>query len=184
MNRFPLALVLSTLCAAASAQIVPVAFLSVPVNPVAGLPKSLPSPLSGPFAGAVVSLPSPIATPAVTLAAAPAAAPIALPAPALPAARRPLLLVAHVETLPTVAIEARRENKNNPFRSLLPDSTLRFDGASAPKSDQDVEADRESLDETFDGRPAPRPITLRREHVKSSRRHTLPEADLEAELGL
>src|ERR1700757_598579 len=79
-----------------AAQIAPVRF-AAPVNPIAGLPKLLPSPMTGPLVGTGISLPNlvPSLTPSVTLAAvAPAPAPsVSLPGahqeliPAIPAQR-------------------------------------------------------------------------------------------------
>ncbi len=188
----PVLIVLAALLAApASAQVVG---FNPAVNPVYGLPKSLPSPLSGPLTGMRISLPNLIGvTPTISLAAAPLAAPSALPSAAvviaLPAAPRPVAYVPEpLEKLPRVQAVADRENRANPFRSLLPDGVARFGAAAPAQSPADAKAEQDRLDQLFDGegQPARRPTVElpRRAPVKPSRRHSLPEWDLESELGL
>lgn len=181
--KIPFSLILTALCAAAaSAQVVGI---HAPANPVMGLPKLLPSPLSGPLAGVGISLPAPMAMPAVSLAAAPAAAPapVAAIVAVLPA---PAALPMRAPALPAVTVNAARENRANPFRAVLPDGVARFDPAA--KSDKGAGSDEERLNQIFDGedQPAERPTVElpRRAPVTPSRRHSLPEWDLENELGL
>lgn len=187
-----LPIVLAALSAVpASAQIVS---MSVPVNPVYGLPKSLPSPLSGPLTGMGISLPTRIGVmPTISFAGA-MSAPTAAPAvriAALPIAAVPVAYVPdHIEKIPGVQVTANRENRANPFRALLPDGVARFDGAApAPApSAKGSQSEQDRLDQIFDGegQPAERPTVElpRRAPVKPSRRHSLPEWDLENELGL
>lgn len=177
--KLPFSLILTALCAAvASAQVVGI---HAPANPVMGLPKLLPSPLSGPLSGMGISLPAPMALPAVGFAAAPAAALVAtVPAPVAPAVR--------LAPMPAVTLVASRENRANPFRALLPDGVARFDGAAPAKAGDDARTEEERLNRIFDGedQPAERPTVElpRRAPVTPSRRHSLPEWDLENELGL
>lgn len=183
MNIFSTLLLAAVAAAPASAQVVRVATLAAPVNPVMGLPKSLPSPLAGPLAGVGISLPTVSGAPVVALAAAPAAAPaalpVSLPAPAAPLARRPALVGA---VLPTVTMDASRENKRNPFRSLLPDPTARLGEKDRPQAEKGSQEEQDRLDELFDGNGQ---VARRRAPLlQPSRRHSLPEWDLEDELGL
>jgi hypothetical protein len=171
---------LIALDAAAMTRVMPV---PTRINPLVGLPTLLPSPLTGPFSGRGVTLPSPVLTPSVSLmtasplAAAPrlnvavAAAPAAAPA-----------------ALPRVQVDARRENVAMP--ALLPESVLRF-AAAADSKKTPVNAPRvaDDLRNLFDGARKPdagawEPIFPRERAPKPSRRHGLPEDDLERELGV
>jgi hypothetical protein len=183
-----LPIVLAALSAVpASAQIVS---MSVPVNPIYGLPKSLPSPLSGPLTGMGISLPTRIGVmPTISFAGA-MAAPVATPAaPLIAIAARPVAYAPQrLADLPGVQVVATRENRANPFRALLPDGVARFDGAAPAPSAKGSQSEQDRLDQIFDGegQPAERPTVElpRRAPVKPSRRHSLPEWDLENELGL
>ncbi|MBI3564645.1 MAG: hypothetical protein HY079_05560, partial [Elusimicrobia bacterium] len=90
--------------------------------------------------------------------------------------------------MPSVKLDASRENRANPFRALLPDGVARFDGSAPAKSEKDSATEQERLNQIFDGedQPAERPTVElpRRAPVTPSRRHSLPEWDLENELGL
>lgn len=169
-STLTLAAALPLLCAAlASAQIAPVR-LSAPVNPVAGLPKLLPSPMTGPLAGMGISLPTvvPSLAPAPALLAAAAPAPAPLPA-ALPSRRVPVLPVA-----------PSRDTVINPLRRIMPGVTVRF-GEQKPAEKTAPDAGKDRLDELFDGDgeiPG-----LNRGPVGHERRISLPEDDLMRELG-
>jgi hypothetical protein len=164
----------------ASAQVAAVR-LAAPVNPIAGLPKLLPSPLTGPLVGTGISLPSlvPALTPAVTLAAIPAA-----PAPSVS------LPGAHQEVLP--ALPARRAGGEivNPIQRVMPGVVVRFNapanGSAKGGAASVPDAPKEKLDETFDGTTPSKPaVSLPgRKPVSSGRHVSLPEWDLERELGL
>lgn len=166
-----LASVLPLLCAALSAaQIMPLR-LSAPVNPIAGLPKLLPSPMTGPLAGMGISLPTlvPALAPASVLPAAAAPAPV-LPV-SLPSRRAPMA----VPTLPS------RENVINPLRRIMPGVTVRFAGpAKGEKAAPDAKDD---LDQLFDGDGQPVKPGVNRGPVGNERRISLPEDDLMRELG-
>lgn len=148
-------------------------------NPLAGLPTLLPSPLNGPLSGYGVILPAPALTPTVTLS--PLVSAPRLTVLAAPAA------IAAPEVLPSVGMDAGRENVRNPFTALLPDSVLRFAPAADSAKPAPVKAADDDLRGLFDGSRDPRsgawePI-LPRERVPQSRRHGLPEDELESELG-
>lgn len=167
-----LASVLPLLCAAMSAaQIMPLR-LSAPVNPVAGLPKLLPSPMTGPLAGMGISLPTlvPALAPAPALLAAAAPAPV-LPV-SLPSRRAPMA----VPALPS------RENVINPLRRIMPGVTVRFaEPAKGEKTAPD--AAKDDLDQLFDGDGQPAKPGVNRGPIGNERRISLPEDDLMRELG-
>lgn len=169
LNKIAVLLALtSVLSTAAAAQIIRI----VPGLP-SGVPvMRLPSPAQGVYSGTGVRLPSPAMTPSINLfPSAAALAPAAVAASAQPA------FVGHVEeTLPAVAIKASREN----VAQIAPGVAVRFvERAGAPaRTDADAERTKEKLDETFDGERKPGDV------VGSGRHISLPEWDLERELGL
>jgi hypothetical protein len=185
-STLTLTLLLPAICAAAAAaQIVPVRF-SAPVSPIAGLPKYLPSPISGPLAGNGISLPSlvPALTPTLKLSA---AAPLLASLPVAPA-----LLPSRPGSLPASPADGSRDVVNNPLRRVMPGVTIRFAATaaqsasgSAPSVKATPDEAKGDLDEAFDGseQPARRPV-LRRGPISSERHISLPETDLERELGL
>lgn len=170
------------LAAAASAQIVPVrAFAAslnpvAPMNPVAGLPMSLPSPMTGPLTGLGIEFPTP------TL-------PLIAPAPKLlpgPATSVPFVLPSRGVVVPMAAITEEHEIVINPVRRATPGVTLRLAEKSAvkpapnaKKGDQTV---KNGLDHLFDG--SADATDSNREPVSSDRHISFPERDLERELGL
>ncbi len=190
MNTLKLAgSLLPLLLALNASAVVRVMPVPVRINPLVGLPTVLPSPLTGPLAGRGVTLPAPILTPSlVTLspmssmvqaprlfvseaAAAPAAAPVTAAA-----------------LLPRVRMEAGRENVSMP--ALLPESVMRF-AAAADSKKAPAAAPRaaDDLRNLFDGSRKPdaaawEPIFPRSRAPKPSRRHGLPEDELERELGV
>jgi hypothetical protein len=180
----PLSILLPVLCAAtAAAQFAPVRFVA-PVNPVAGLPRLLPSPLTGPLVGNSISLPNlvPSLTPSLSLAAI-AAAPAYLPAARMPSREGQL-----------PAAPAKRDEVVNPLRRVQPGVVIRFSGAvasskssaAAQPDDAKPELSKENLDQAFDGEGRPKPVVdgSRRKPVTSGRHISLPEWDLEKELGI
>ena len=179
LSLTPLTLVAALCAATASAQVTPVRF-AAPVNPIAGLPKLLPSPMTGPLAGTGISLPSlvPALTPSVVLAA---VAPSPVPSLSLPAA--------HEELIPAIQ-PVRDPGVSNPLQRVQPGVVVRFNAPANGSANEGAaslpDAPKEKLDETFDGSGAPsKPVVLpRRKPVSSGRHVSLPEWDLERELGL
>lgn len=178
LSLTPLTLVAALCAATASAQVTPIRF-AAPVNPIAGLPKLLPSPLTGPLVGTGISLPNlvPALTPSVTLAAIPAA-----PAPSVS------FPGAHEEIIP--AIQPARDGVVNPLSRVKPGMVLRFNapanGSANGGAASVPDAPKEKLDETFDGTTPSKPaVSLpSRKPVSSGRHVSLPEWDLERELGI
>ena len=122
--------------------------------------------LPGPAANIVISprinLPAPLLTPAVAFTLAPV--PMAAALPALP--------VALPVAMPQSAIVAERENVTMPYPALR----AQFGSAS-----KDAVAPREKLDNLFDGR---KPVKNASDDlVRSDRHQSLPEQDLESEIG-
>ena len=181
MKRFtlPLTLLLPVLAAAtAAAQLTPVRFIA-PVNPIAGLPRLFPSPMIGPLAGTGVTLPSlvPALTPSLSLAY------------SLPDLILPVRVPSRDGQLPMTPHKPSRDGVNNPLRRVIPGVIIRFDGISAPSKPGAAKPDasKEKLDQEFDGSGAPsRPAVElpRRKPISSGRHITLPEWDLEKELGI
>ncbi|MFI5349356.1 MAG: hypothetical protein ACHQ2Z_07425 [Elusimicrobiota bacterium] len=177
MNRsiLPLTLLLPVFAAAtANAQLSTVRF-AAPVNPIASLPKLLPSPMVGPLAGTGITLPSlvPALTPSIVLAA------------ATPDFILPMRMPSRDNTLPAKPTKPSRDGVNNPLRRVIPGVIIRFDSVALPAAKPD--ASKERLDQEFDGQGAPpKPIVglPRRGAVSSGRHITLPEWDLERELGI
>jgi hypothetical protein len=152
---------------------------SAPISPIAGLPKLLPSPLTGPLVGTGISLPTPLPTLAPSVILAPSFAAAAVPAAvALPAA-----LPSRGGQLPV-----SRDGVVNPLTRVMPGVAIRFSGAEAPSKPAASLPDlpKEKLDETFDGgnRPSKPSVVPGRKPVTSGRHISLPEWDLERELGI
>ena len=168
-----LTILLPVLAAAtASAQMASIRF-AAPVNPIAGLPKLFPSPMTGPLVGTGITLPSlvPALTPSLSLAAA---------APLLPL------------RMPTrggqIPVQPSRDNVVNPLRSVMPGVVIRFDqSVSSKPGAAKPDASKERLDGAFDGEGLPsKPVVNLpgRKPVSSGRHISLPEWDLERELGI
>jgi hypothetical protein len=182
-----LTLLLPAFCAAtAAAQFAPVRLLA-PVNPVAGLPKVLPSPITGPLAGTGISLPTPVPslTPSVVMAQ--AVVPTVVPAPAAPAIETPMsvlpdFLPHHGGTFPELHT-GPSQVVVTPLDEVQAGAMIRFAGAAAESS---ADGSKKKLDETFDGegRPSKPAVEPRRAPVSSGRHISLPERDLERELGI
>ncbi len=144
-------------------------------NPYIGAPVILPSPAINPIAGMRIDLPAPRLNPGLAVTLAPAPAPSAavaimgvfpiLPIPMIPS--RPVV--------PVVRPAASRENVAHPLAPILPDLRAQF-GTAEKNNDWQ----KELAEGLFDGRliPARKPAP-----VRPSVRVTLPEADLEAEIG-
>lgn len=169
-----LAVTIQALAASASfSQVMPIRAIA-PINPIAGLPKLLPSPMSGPLTGMGISLPTVLPTlapsPALLAAAAPAPSPVSFPA----------ILPSRAPSLPVPA-NPSHENVINPLRRVLPGVAIRF--ADAPKADKKPDAAKDNLDQLFDGEDAPIKPGIGRGVVGNERRISLPEDDLMRELG-
>jgi hypothetical protein len=170
-----LAVVLPAMVAVNSAAQIMTVRAFAPVNPVSGLPKLLPSPMTGPLAGTVISLPSlvPTLTPAPALLAA---------AAALPAYNLPASMPSH--RLPLLPSAPSHENVINPVRRIMPGVVIRF---AAPQTNGSKGSDgertrptskKDELDQIFDNSRTPKPSPIGNE-----RRISLPEDDLLRELG-
>jgi hypothetical protein len=196
MNRstLTLTLLLPALCAASSsAQVTPIRFVA-PISPIAGLPRLLPSPISGPLSGLGISLPAltPSLVPSIAIVSAPqaAAAPAYIAQISFPA--QPAALPGRAGQLP---MESSRDGVVNPMRRVAPGMQISFAGSVAASANQsqpvpaETGADKQKLDETFDGDVAPAKPTVvlfpsnRRKPVASGRRIGLPEDELLRELG-
>jgi len=136
-----------------------------------GTPTTLPGPMGNIVISPRISLPAPLLAPSISMTAAPtpmiAALPvlaIASPIPALPAA-----------AIPQQRILAVQENV------AMPNPALRAKFAAPAKDASTKEAARENLDHLFDNRPAPKNDD--RSPVRSDRHQSLPEQDLESEIG-
>jgi hypothetical protein len=178
---FPLTLLLPILAAAnAAAQLTTIRF-AAPVDPIAGLPKLLPSPMTGPLAGTGISLPSmqPALKPSLSLPGA-----VSFPA-YLPAARMP----AREEGRPAASTRSSRREPAGTLRRVTPGVVFRFSGQAAASKPGAAKPDaaKERLDAAFDGDDeAPKPAVdqPRRGPVSPGRSVGLPEWDLERELGI
>lgn len=151
------------------------------INPLAGLPTNLPNPVIGPLAGRGVTLPAPLMLPTPMLLAPALAAPSALPTAFSPAA-----VAAPVAPMAVAADRAL---------SVLPASFLpaAADGKKAaqlaPAPAAPARAAGDDMRNLFDGsRNASgmewQPILPRDRRPAPTRRHSLPEDDLERELGM
>jgi hypothetical protein len=186
MKRFlrPLTILLPLIAVAtAGAQIVPVRFVA-PVNPIAGLPRLLPSPMTGPLVGLGITLPSlvPALTPAMSLPSAPT-----------PAFILPVSLPSRQGVIPATPASSSRGDVVNPLRRVMPGVVIRFSAAAtnaaanAPKPGAaQSDPSKEKFDQAFDGEDAPKPAVQLpgRKPVTSGRHISLPEWDLERELGI
>jgi hypothetical protein len=170
MNTLKLAVLLSFVAAHASARVVVLSPISPRINPLAGLPSTLPSPITGPLAGRGVTLPSPLMAPTAVLAPAPA-----LSAPSLLAAPQASNASALPALLPEIAfaLAAADGKKAAPLAPAT--------AAPARAADE--------LRNLFDGSRKPsdiawEPILPRERQPTPARRHGLPEDELERELGV
>jgi len=144
-------------------------------NPHIGSPIRLPGPSINPVAGMRIDLPAPRLNPGLSVNLAPTpSAPVAimgvfpiLPIPMIPS--RPVV--------PVVRPSASRENVAHPLAPILPGLGAQFSEAASEKKN---DWQKELGEELFDGRliPSRKPAPVRPgEYV------TLPEADLEVEIG-
>ena len=151
-----------------------------------GTPTTLPGPLSNISISPRITLPAPLLAPSivVTLAPAPVPAqiPVQIPAPALPI----LPVTPVVPNLPKSVIPehmwnfAMHDNVTMPYPSAL---RAQLSAPSKDGSAKDAAASREKLDNLFDGRKQPSEKTDDLGPVRSDRHQSLPEHDLESEIG-
>ena len=183
-SLLPLSILLPVLCAvSAAAQVTSIRF-AAPVNPIASLPKLLPSPMTGPLVGTGITLPNlvPALTPSLTLAS---AAPIT-------SYILPVSMPARDGQIPATPAQSSRDGVVNPLRRVMPGVVIRFNDpsgtAAKPASvSPDNGSSKKKLDEEFDGEGAPSKPAVqlpRRQPVTSGRHISLPEWDLERELGI
>lgn len=180
MNILKLAALVSFVAVNASARVAVVSPISPRINPLIGLPSTLPSPITGPLAGRGVTLPSPLMAPSAALAPmASLSAPSAVPVLVAPIAGAPLAPQASASALP----------------SLLPEIAFALapaDGKKAAPLAPAPAAPARAADELrnlFDGSRKPsdiawEPILPRERQPTPARRHGLPEDELERELGV
>lgn len=180
MNALKLAVVVLPLLAAnASAIAVYTGPISPRINPLVGLPKTLPSPITGPLAGHGVTLPAPVLTP-------------------MPALLAPMALQAPSAELPVVAAfsAAPAAPRVTNLPAALPVGTVFMAPADGKKAAPALApaplAPARAADELrnlFDGSRKPadvawEPILPRDRQPVPARRHGLPEDELERELGV
>lgn len=131
---------------------------------------NLPGPVSNIVISPRINLPAPLLTPTVALTLAPV--PMAAAIPVLP--------VALPTAIPYHSIIAERENVTTPSPALRAQFGAAAKTAAAPK---DAVAPREKLDNLFDGRKNEKSVNDDLGPVRSDRHQSLPEHDLESEIG-
>jgi hypothetical protein len=147
-------------------------------NILIGTPMNLPGPIPNIVISPRISLPAPLLAPSIALTAAPAPTPAQLPVPVIPV----------TPNLPPLPISAIPDHmwKLNAHEGVLPYPALRAQ-LSAPAKDgsaKDSTAARgEKLDNLFDGRRKPAEKSDDLSPVRSDRHQSLPEQDLESEIG-
>ncbi len=132
---------------------------------------NLPGPVSNIGINPRINLPAPLLTPTVALMLAPV--PVAAAIPVLP--------VALPIAVPQHAIVAERENVTMPYPALR----AQFGAASKDAPAKDIVSSREKLENMFDGRRQPTQKNASGDlgPVRSDRHQSLPEHDLESEIG-
>jgi hypothetical protein len=149
-----------------------------------GTPTTLPGPMSNITISPRISLPAPLLAPSITVALAPAPTPAQVPVPVVV----PVLPVTPVmPALPVSVIPehmwnfAMHDNVPLPYPSAL---RAQLSAPSKDGSAKDAAASREKLDNLFDGRkPNEKGASDDRGPVRSDRHQSLPEHDLESEIG-
>lgn len=159
------------LSGSAFAQVVPM-IPSGRINPIIGLPKSLPSPLIGPYSGAITNLPS-VAIPQIAL---PTALPV-LPVAAKITLASPTAIIAMIPASATLP---------SPLRGTvtIANFSAAAEGTPAKAVKPETAAQKaEKLDELFDGK-GKLPKNELPESPRSGRHISLPESDLLNEIGI
>jgi hypothetical protein len=180
MKTLKLAVLASFVAVNASARVALVSPISPRINPLVGLPSTLPSPITGPLAGRGVTLPSPLMAPNAALApmsalSAPSATLLVAPAAAAPLAPQ----ASHASALPALLPEIA-------YALAAADSKKAAALAPAPAAPARAADELRNL---FDGSRKPsdiawEPILPRERQPTPARRHGLPEDELERELGV
>jgi hypothetical protein len=158
------------LSGSAFAQVVPL-IPSGRINPIIGLPKSLPSPLTGPYSGAITNLPT-----------------VAIPQIALPTALPVLPVSAKIELVSPTAIVAMIPASATLPGPLTKVTIARFSAAAEgtptkPVKPETAAQKAEKLDELFDGK-GKLPKNELPESPRPGRHISLPESDLLDEIGI
>ena len=152
-----------------------------------GTPTTLPGPMGNIAISPRISLPAPLLAPSITVALAPTPAPAQVPVPVqIPAPALPILPVTPVmPNLPVSVIPEHMWNFSAHDNVPLPYPALRVKLAAPSKdgSAKDAAAARENLDNLFDGRRQPTEKKDDLGPVRSDRHQSLPEHDLESEIG-
>lgn len=169
-----LALILATSASAQVTSILP----GGRGNIFIGTPMNLPGPVSGPVIAPRISLPAPLLTPAVAMAPAPAPTPVQVPVPVIP-------VIPALPPLPVSVIPEHLWKLSAHENVKLAYPALRATMAAPAKdaSTQDPAARGEKLDDLFDGRRSPSRKSDDLGPVRSDRHQSLPEQDLESEIG-
>ncbi len=140
-----------------------------------GNPTTLPGPAANIVISPRINLPAPLLTPSVVMSLSPVLTAAAIPA--MPAA----LPVMPAAAIPSARIIAERENVAIPYPALRAQFAAPSKEVNPAK---DAVANREKLENLFDGRR--RPVRNAEDElgpVRSDRHHSLPENDLEREIG-
>lgn len=162
-----LALILATSASAQVTSILP----GGRGNLYIGSPMNLPGPAANIGISPRINLPAPLLTPVLPLMLAPVPASMMEAAPALPVAL-PVVVV------PMARAAAQREHAASSNRALRANLSAPAQG-DAPVAPKEIAADREKLENIFDGRRRP----AEKSPVRSDRHQSLPEQDLESEIG-
>ena len=144
-----------------------------------GTPTTLPGPMGNIAISPRISLPAPLLAPSISVALAPAAVPVPVVVPILP-------VTPVMPALPISAIPEHMWNFAMHDNITLPYPTALRAQLSAPSKDgsaKDAAASREKLDNLFDGRRQPTEKKDDLGPVRSDRHQSLPEHDLESEIG-
>lgn len=177
MNKTILALLV--LSAPASAQVVS----NIPGSRgsiIVGTGVNLPGPIGSAVITPRISLPAPVLTPALTI----------LPAPVV-AYEIPVLPATEIVAIKPLALPAKQPAMPVALPSAIPPSALTLHLAAASKAEAPVPpvtkeqlAQRERLDDLFDGRGGDRRERAdQRGPIRSGRHVSLPENELEREIG-
>lgn len=136
-----------------------------------GTPMNLPGPAANIVISPRINLPAPLLTPVSPMMLAP------VPASMMEAAlARPVALP--VIVTPMSRVTAERENVAVSNRALRAQLSAPAQG-DAPAAPKEIAAEREKLENLFDGRRRP----AEKSPVRSDRHQSLPEQDLESEIG-
>lgn len=168
-----LSLILATSASAQVASILPGGRGNIYI----GTPMNLPGPVSSVVISPRINLPAPLLTPAISATLAPvpvvmaAAIPAQLPTPVIPVA----------PTKPDLPISALPDHlwKLENVTISYPALRAKFAASAADNTPKDAAAEREALENLFDGRKQP----SEKSPIRSDRHQSLPEQDLESEIG-